>query len=90
MFKGHFSQCARNVSVQKHEITSTNRYIGHADERRVVKKTVFFLDAYQRACSKQYGYLYIDINPRNPEKYQLRTDILPHQITKVFLPTGGA
>lgn len=49
----------------------------------------FFLDAYQKACARQFGYLYVDINPRNPEKYQLRTDILPHQITKIFLPTSG-
>lgn len=48
-----------------------------------------FLDAYEKATSKPFGYIYVDINPRNPEKYQLRADILPHQVTKIFLPSSG-
>ena len=70
-------------SPQQIGILATQMSVGSSRRR-------FFLDAYQKACSKQYGYLYVDINKRNLEKYQLRTDILPHQITKVFLPTGGA
>ena len=51
------------------------------------KKRAFFLDAYDQAClSKQFGYLYCDINPRNDTKYQLRTDILPGQDTIIFQP----
>ena len=54
------------------------------------KKRKFFLDAYDKAClSRQYGYLYCDINPRNDTKFQLRADILPGQDTIIYLPKSS-
>jgi hypothetical protein len=49
-------------------------------------KKKYFMDAYEQAVSKKYGYLFININPKDSEGYQLQTDILPDQNTVVFLP----
>ena len=53
------------------------------------RKRAFFLDAYEKACAKPFGYLFVDLNPRNTAIYQLRTDILPGQNTIIFLPSSA-
>lgn len=50
------------------------------------RKENYFMDAFEKATSKPYGYLLIDLNPHSNKAYQLRTDILPGQITEVFQP----
>lgn len=52
-------------------------------------KRLYFLDAYEKATSKPYGYLFIDLSPGSNSLYQLRTNILPEQNTIVYLPTTG-
>lgn len=47
-------------------------------------KSKYFMDAFEKATAKPYGYLLVDLNPHSDKAYQLRTDILPGQITKVF------
>lgn len=46
----------------------------------------FFMNAYQMASSKSYGYLLVDLNPHTDKSFQLRTDILPGQDTIVYQP----
>lgn len=62
-------------------VLASQMFLGH--------KRSWFLDAYEKACSKQFGYLFIDLSSRYPDKFQLRTDILPEQNTRVFLPSSG-
>lgn len=47
----------------------------------------YFMDSYQKATSKPYGYLLVDINPHTDKSYQLRTNILPGQATIVYKST---
>lgn len=49
-------------------------------------KTKFFMDSYQKATSKPYGYLLVDIHPHTDKSYQLRSNILPGQDTIVYQP----
>lgn len=42
------------------------------------------MDAFEKATSKPYGYLLVDISPHSDKRYQFRTDILPGQATRVF------
>jgi tRNA A37 threonylcarbamoyladenosine biosynthesis protein TsaE len=49
-------------------------------------KSKYFMDAFEKATSKPYGYLLVDISPHSDKTYQLRTDILPGQVTRVFHP----
>ena len=49
-------------------------------------QTKYFMDAYQKATSKPYGYLLVDINPHTDKSYQLRSNILPGQDTTVYQP----
>lgn len=46
----------------------------------------FFMDAFHKATSRPYGYLLVDLNPHTDISYQLRTNILPGQLTNVFQP----
>jgi hypothetical protein len=49
-------------------------------------KTRFFMEAYEDAVSKPYGYLLIDLKTTTPEDYRLRTDIFPPRPPAVYLP----
>jgi hypothetical protein len=49
-------------------------------------KSKYFKDAYEKATSVPYGYLLIDMSPSTPDKYRLRTHILPGEETAVYLP----
>lgn len=51
----------------------------------------YFMDAYRKATTKPYGYLLIDCSPHlSQSELKLRTDILPGQLTTVFLPVNTA
>lgn len=44
----------------------------------------FFMDAYKRAVSIPYGYLFIDLDPASDPLYRLRTNILPGEVMIVY------
>lgn len=46
----------------------------------------YLRDAYQKATSKPYGYLLIDMNPASRDQYRVRTHIFPKENTVVYLP----
>jgi hypothetical protein len=50
------------------------------------EKRKYFMDAYEKAVSRKFNYLFVNINPKDSDGYQLMTDILPDQNTIVFLP----
>ena len=50
------------------------------------KKLQYFLDSYQDATSKPYGYLLVDVSPLTEEQCRLRTNIFPTELQIVYCP----
>ena len=48
------------------------------------KRLQYFLDSYQDATSKPYGYLLIDVSPLTEEQARLRTKIFPNELQIVY------
>jgi hypothetical protein len=46
----------------------------------------YFLDAYEKACSKLYGYLLIDMHASSNSFLKLRTNIFPGEERCIFTP----
>jgi len=49
-------------------------------------KTKFFMEAYNDACNKSYGYLLVDLNQDTPDDMRLKTDVFPGQTCIVYVP----
>lgn len=49
-------------------------------------KALYFKEAYEKSTSVPFGYLLLDLTPTSPDKYRLRTQILPNQNTIVYVP----
>lgn len=52
-------------------------------------QTKYFMNAYKRATSSNFGYLFVDLSPSlsaEQSQYRLRTNILPGETTVVYLP----
>lgn len=49
-------------------------------------KPKYFKEAYDKATTVPYRPLLVDMHPGTPDKYRLRTNILPHQDTIVYIP----
>ena len=48
----------------------------------------YFLSAYKRACSKRFGYLFIDLSPASDPILRLRTNIFKDDAEKIiFIPS---
>lgn len=47
-------------------------------------KSKFFLEVFEDATRKPFGYLVVDLNNTTPEAYRLRTDIFPPDWTTVY------
>lgn len=48
--------------------------------------TEYFMSAYEKATSKPYSCLIIDINPRSDRKFHLRSGVLRDELPIVYLP----
>ena len=46
----------------------------------------YFLDSYNDATKKPYGYLLLDLSPLTEEQIRLRTDIFSGETQKVYIP----
>jgi hypothetical protein len=60
--------------------------VGRLATQLMQKQREYFLDSYEKATSKNYGYLIVDVSPESEKKYQLRTAIFPEEDTIVYLP----
>lgn len=49
-------------------------------------KTPYFIDSYEKATAKNYGYLFIDLSPGRNNKYTLRSCIFPDEDPIIYLP----
>ena len=48
-------------------------------------RSKFLVEAYQSATSSPHGYLLMDFTQSCPEEYRVRTNILPHEETVVYV-----
>ena len=46
----------------------------------------FFLEAFNDATSRPYGYLLVDLSPQTEEKIRLRSNIFPEDLQTVYVP----
>ena len=85
---GRFSKTL-SLQVQYYFLLRNRR-----DKRQIVTfasqlypgKTGYFLDAYEKCVAQSYGYLLVDISANTDERFQLRTNVFPGEVTKCFLP----
>jgi hypothetical protein len=49
----------------------------------------YFMDAYKKSTSENFGYLFIDLHPSSNNLLRLRTKIFPGEQTEVFVPKAG-
>jgi hypothetical protein len=47
----------------------------------------YFMESYNDATSKPFGYLVCDLHPASDALYQLRTNVFPGEATFVYRPT---
>lgn len=66
----HYLVIMRNPS-DKSQIITLSRQLYPGNSR-------FFLEAYNDATSKRFGYLFIDVSPHSEEETRLQTNILPN------------
>ena len=45
----------------------------------------FAVEAYKDATGAPYGYLLVDLKPDTDERFRLRTNIFPEELTYVYL-----
>ena len=82
----------RNISLNAHYIVLFRNRRDSSQVTRLGKqifpgKTKWDLgEAYRKATSKPYGYLLVDLKPETKDYLQLRTDIFPGQIQRVYIP----
>jgi hypothetical protein len=87
----HKGKAMRTASLNCHYFTLSPSYrdrlqIQSFGKQLFPRKSKYFMDAFEKATAKQYSYLMVDSNPNSDKAYQLRIDILPGQVTKVFQP----
>ncbi len=49
-------------------------------------RLAYFMDSYNKAVSRNFGYLCIDIHPKSNRMYQLRTEIMQGEWPIIFVP----
>lgn len=81
--------CARNISLNTHILVL---FANKRDESQSMSlarqlypgKTKSFLQVYEDATKKNYGYLVIDCTPSSPREIKLRTNIFPNEQTIIY------
>ena len=82
--------CSRNINLNTHILIL---FCNKRDESQIhtLGKQLFpgnkkfFIDAYEDATQKRYGYLVIDCDPSSRRELKLRTNIFPGERTVCFL-----
>ena len=60
--------------------------VGNLGRQLFPKKSAYFLEAFEDACAKPFGYLTIDLSQETPENFRLRTKIFPGENHIVYVP----
>jgi hypothetical protein len=88
-------QTARTISLNCHYIVLFNNKRDASQVRRLGSqimpgKVPYFMDSFDKATSRKYGYLLIDFSPQTDKKYQLRTKIFPNEApTVIYVASKG-
>ena len=85
------SKAARLISRNSHCIClfrnhRNGRQVSALASQILPGQTKYFMDSYERATKRNYGYLIIDLSPNADGRYKLRSNIFPGEETVVFLP----
>jgi hypothetical protein len=85
------SKAARLISRNSHCIClfrnhRNGRQVSSLASQVLPGETKYFMDSYERATKRSYGYLIIDLSPNVDKRYKLRSNIFPGEETIVFLP----
>jgi hypothetical protein len=77
-------QTARTISLNCHYIVLFNNkrdvsQVSRLGSQIMPGKVRYFVDSFEKATSRKYGYLLIDFSPHTDKKYQLRTRIFPDE-----------
>ena len=85
------SKAARLISRNSHCIClfrnhRNGRQVSSLASQVLPGETKYFMDSYERATKRSYGYLIIDLSPNVDKRYKLRSYIFPGEETIVFLP----
>jgi hypothetical protein len=75
---------ARTISLNCHYIIVFNNkrdasQVSRLGSQMFPRRVPYFVDSYEKATSRKYGYLLIDLSPHTERKYQLRTCIFPDE-----------
>ena len=81
----------RTISLQAHYfiIFRNRRDVSsiHKISRQLFPlNSAYFLDAYRQATKEKYSYILVDISPHSTPEFSLRSQILPSQLSSVFVP----
>ena len=86
-----FAPCLRTISLNAQyivlfrNIRDTNQIGVLARHIYGAKKSQVFMEAYDDATSKPYGYLFVDLHPKSNNLLRLRDQILPNELCCVYL-----
>lgn len=87
----HKGSAYREISLNSHymflfKCRRDINQIAHLAKQLYPRKTKFFLEAYEDATKKPYGYLLVDMKPNTEETFRLRTNILPGEFMCIYQP----
>lgn len=87
----HKGPAYREISLNSHYMfLFKNRrdvtQITHLGRQLYPRKTKYFLEAYDDATKRPYGYLLVDLKTTTDEKFRLRTNILSDELMCVYQP----
>lgn len=85
---------ARTISLNCHFIILFQNLRDRSQIQRLGQQlfpgqSQMLVEAYKDCVHKPYGYLVIDLSPHTDQKFRLRTDIFPNELTKIYQPKGG-
>lgn len=88
----HQSKAVREIGLNSQYMclfrnSRSARQIKHLASQSMPTQMEYFLDSYERATARNYGYLVADLAPTDEnKKFQLRTNVFPGDKTVVYLP----
>ena len=82
--------CARNISINTHILilfaNKRDQLQAYTLGKQLCPGNVnVFIEAYEDATYKPYGYLVVDCDPKSPREFKLRTNIFPTENTVCYL-----
>ena len=84
-------KAARTISLNLHYMvlfrnTRDTSQVMTLARQIMPSRTRYFMDAYNKATDRPYGYILVDLSPHTDKTYQLRTCILPDELCIVYTP----